>query len=107
MELPLRGPKPSDVGDDLEAARQWAAQLGAGRHGDTRYPLQRTSVAGRCIGRHAIPARALVTSFDQAWALLGVAASIRHFDGLVEHGAGLPRTTQDAGPVTRPKGQQQ
>jgi hypothetical protein len=84
MELPLRGPKPSDIGDDLGAAREWVAKLDAGRHGDTRYTLQWTSVGGRRIGRNAIPARALVSSFDQAWALLGVAGSVRHFDRLLD-----------------------
>lgn len=90
MELPLRVPKASDIGDDLGAAREWVAKLDAGRHGDTRYTLQWTWVGGRSIGRNAIPDRARVSSFDQTWALLGVAASVRRFDGLLALAAGHP-----------------
>ncbi len=64
--------------------------LDAGRYGDTRYTLKWTSVGGRSIGRNVIPIRALVTSFDQVWALLGVAASVRRFDGLLDLAADNP-----------------
>src|ERR1700757_3188171 len=83
IEVPLRGPKPSQVGDDIAAARSGVAALDAGRRDDRRYTLQWQSIGGRQIGRNRLPIRAAVSSFEQAWALLGVATSVRHFDDLL------------------------
>lgn len=35
IDVPLRGPKPSQVGDDVAAAKDWVAALDAGRRNDT------------------------------------------------------------------------
>jgi len=83
IEVVLRGPKPSQVGDDVAAARDWVAALDAGRHDDSRYTLQWQSIGGRRIGRNRLPVRALVSTVDQAWALLGVADAVRDFDELL------------------------
>lgn len=83
IEVPLRGPKPAQVGDDIAAARDWVAALDAGRRGDTRYSLQWQSIGGRQIGRNRLPIRAVVSCIEQACALLGVAASVRRFDELL------------------------
>ena len=81
--MPLRGPKPSQVGDDLAAAREWVAALDAGRRDDGRYTLQWQSIGGRQIGRNRLPVRAVVSTTEQAWALLGVTAAVRRFDELL------------------------
>ncbi len=83
IEVPLRGPKPSQVGDDMAAVREWIAALDAGRRDDSRYGLVWQSIGGRQIGRNQIPVRAVVSSFEQAWALLGVASTVRRFDELL------------------------
>lgn len=83
IEVPLRGPKPSDIGDDVAAARQWVAALDAGRGDDCRYVLQWQSIGGRQIGRNRLPIRAVVSSVEQAWALLGVRTLVRRFDDLL------------------------
>lgn len=83
IEVPLLGPKPSQVGDDVTAVREWIAALDAGRRDDSRYTLQWQGIGGRQIGRNRIPVRAVVSSFEQAWALLGVAATVRRFDDLL------------------------
>jgi len=83
IEVPLRGPTPSQVGDDVAAAREWVAALDAGRHDDSRYALQWQSIGGRRIGRNRLPVRAVVSSIDQAWALLGVTTMVRRFDDLL------------------------
>ncbi|MDQ2635494.1 MAG: DUF3322 domain-containing protein, partial [Actinomycetota bacterium] len=70
VEVSLRGPRPSQIGDDIAAARDWVAALDAGRHDDRRYTLQWQSIGGRRIGRNRLPIRAVVSSFEQAWALL-------------------------------------
>jgi hypothetical protein len=79
----LRGPTPSQVGDDIATARAWVAALDAGRRDDSRYTLQWQSIGGRQIGRNRLPVRAIVSTIDQAWALLGVTAAVRRFDQLL------------------------
>lgn len=83
VELRLRGPRPSQVGDDLDAARAWVARLDAGRRDDRRYTLEWGEIGGRQIGRNRVPTRAVVSSFGQAWALLGTAGEVRRFDALL------------------------
>ncbi|VBA54340.1 Wadjet anti-phage system protein JetD domain-containing protein [Mycobacterium attenuatum] len=93
IEVPLRGPKPSQVGDDLAAAREWVGALDAGRRDDSRYTLQWQSIGGRQIGRNRLPVRAVV-SMDQAWALLGVTTLVRCFDELLVLAQQHPRVRQ-------------
>ncbi len=83
IEMGLRGPKPSEVGDDVAAARRWVATLDAGRREGRRYDLDWETIGGRHVGRNRIPVRAKVVSLDQAWALLGVTDSVRAFDELL------------------------
>ena len=83
IEVPLRGPKPSQVGDDIAAAREWVTALDAGRRDDGRYTLQWQSIGGRQIGRNRLPIRAVVSSIEQTWALLGVTTLVRRFDELL------------------------
>ena len=83
IDVPLRGPKPSQVGDDIAAVREWIAALDIGRRDDSRYSLQWQSIGGRQIGRNQLPVRAVVSTFEQAWALLGVVPTVRRFDGIL------------------------
>lgn len=83
IEVPIRGPRPSEIGDDLESVRRWIAALEAGSRGGNQYTLEWTKVGGRTIGRNDIPTRATVSAFDQAWALLGVTSDARTFRTLV------------------------
>lgn len=72
VNLPLRGPTPAEIGDDLDAVRSWIASLESGSRGGSRYTLQNARVGGRVIGRNELPNRAIVESYEQAIALLGV-----------------------------------
>lgn len=83
IEVPLRGPKPAQVGDDVAAARQWVAALDAGRRDDRRYSLVWQEVGGRAIGRNRLPVRAVVSTPEQAWALLGVTTAVQRFDQIL------------------------
>jgi hypothetical protein len=94
IAVSLRGPTPSQVGDDVAAAREWVADLDAGRRGDGRYTLQWRSIGGRQIGRNRLPVRAVVSSMDQACALLGVTASVRRFDELLVLAHEYPRVRE-------------
>ena len=79
--------KPSEIGDDVAAVRDWVARLDAGSQDGRRYALRWRAVGGRSFGRNQPPDRAVVTSLDQAWALLGVRAEAERFTeilGLVE-----------------------
>lgn len=82
--VPVRAPKASQIGDDLGAVRDWIERLDAGRRADRRYALTWKEIGGRHVGRNRLPERAIVTSFDQAWALLGVTASVRQFDQILD-----------------------
>ena len=81
IDVPLRGPRGSEVGVDLEEVRRWADALTRAAPG--RYTLEHRSVGGRAIGRNALPARALVATYEQAFALLGVGAVVATYDAIL------------------------
>lgn len=80
IEISLRGPRPSEVGDDLATARAWVGALDAGRQSDRRYSLRWQAIGGRSIGRNQLPVRAVVSSYTQAWTLLGVAGDVHRLE---------------------------
>lgn len=84
LEVPLRRPRASQIGDDLGAVRDWAQALDAGRRAGAHYELTYQAVGGRVIGRNELPARAVVSDFAQAWALLGVGGEVRQLDGILQ-----------------------
>lgn len=79
IEVPLRGPGAADIGDDLTAVRAWITKLDNARRDDAHYALEWAEVGGRHIGRNRIPKRAVLTRYEQAWALLGVRAQVERF----------------------------
>lgn len=80
VDVPLRGPRPAEIGDDLTAVRSWIAELEHASRAGACYTLHRTTVGGRLIGRNDLPCRAVIESIDQACALLGMAAAVRTFE---------------------------
>ena len=94
IEIPLRSPTTAQIGDDIAAVRAWISELDAGRRDDTRYELEWKTVGGRKFGRNQLPARAVVRSRGQAWALLGVTRLVRRFDELLAAAAGQPRVRE-------------
>ena len=92
--VPLRGPAPAQIGDDLTRVRDWVTALDAGRRDDTRYTLEWKSVGGRKFGRNMLPARAVIRSYGQAWTLLGVTAAVERFDELLASVHDHPRVRQ-------------
>lgn len=83
IEVPVRGPTASQIGDDLLTVKSWIARLDAGRRSDRHYSLEWASVGGRHFGRNLLPSRARVSTFEQAWALLGVGAEVGHFEKIL------------------------
>ncbi|MGF2943804.1 Wadjet anti-phage system protein JetD domain-containing protein [Mycobacterium sp. Lab-001] len=94
IDVPLRGPTPSQVGDDVAAVREWVVALDEGRRQNSRYSLQWQSIGGRRIGRNLLPVRAVVSSIEQAWALLTVTAAVRRFDDLLALADSYPRVRE-------------
>ena len=90
MSLPIRGPRPAEITGRLDEVRRWREALVRGSAGGTAYEILDGAVGGRVVGRNALPARALLGSYPQAWRLLGVQAEVAAFDGL------LGRTRADA-----------
>lgn len=90
FDLPLRAPRPAEIGDDLGAAQDWVAELDRGRRDDRHYTLTYSTVGGRLIGRNQLPARAHVTSYAQAWAFLGVRQEVQEYDALLALTAAEP-----------------
>lgn len=83
VDVPLRGPRASEIGERLEEVQRWASALADGSDHGRRFELVLGSVGGRSIGRNEIPRRAVVGDYPQAWALLGVRGDVRRFDELL------------------------
>ena len=85
LDLPLRGPNASEIGDDLDRVRDWVRALedGAVVRGRSRYELSRRQVGGRVVGRNLLPSRARVDTYDQVWSLLRVRDQVTAFDGVL------------------------
>jgi hypothetical protein len=80
LDLPLRGPRARELGEDLAAARSWASALERAAPG--RFDLVRRPVGARTIGASELPVRAVVSSYDQAWRLLGVEDDVARWEAL-------------------------
>lgn len=83
IELRIHGPKASEIGDDIGAVQDWLTRLDAGRHDDRRYALEWQNIGGRHIGRNRLPGRAVVSTLDQASALLGTRDTVQRFDEIL------------------------
>nr|WP_293767707.1 DUF3322 domain-containing protein [Sporichthya sp.] len=102
QDLPLRGPRAGEIGENLDVVQRWIADLEAGARQGRRYELAYADIGGRDFGRNRIPARAVLTDYPQAWSLLGVAGTVEAFRRILELSAGIPpvRTWAAANPLT-------
>ncbi|WP_433562092.1 Wadjet anti-phage system protein JetD domain-containing protein [Nocardia sp. CA-151230] len=80
LEVPLRGPGPRELATDLSAAQEWAAQWR--KANGVRLEYQR--VGGRLIGANDLPRRVWIDEWPQLWSLLGVAAAVDDYSGLLD-----------------------
>lgn len=90
IDLRVSGPKPSQIGDDLDAVRAWAAALQNAARDGRRYRLDWVDIGGRHIGRNRIPSRVVVSEYAQAWELLGTREAVQRFDALLALADELP-----------------
>lgn len=94
FDLPLRGPRSAEIGESLTAVRTWIAQIDAGSRDGLHYEVVRAPVGGRHFGRNDIPVRARVTSYEQAWRLLGVAGQVATYRRVLELSSDLPQVRE-------------
>lgn len=90
LDLPVRGPRPSEIGADLAAVQHWIAELEAGSRGGRRYELAYGEIGGRAFGRNRVPTRARISTYEQAWALLGVGSQVEAYQRLLAASAAAP-----------------
>jgi len=83
VEVAIRGPRASEIGDDVEAVRAWVTGLTDAERSGSRFTLTWAEIGGRAFGRNRHPSRARVSTYDQAWALLGVAQEVSRFHELL------------------------
>jgi hypothetical protein len=89
VEVSLRGPTAADLGEYFDAARSWVEGLERGSRDGRAYAIVRGTVGGRFTGSTEVPKRATITTFEQAWAVLGAAfgTDAERFRVLVESSA--------------------
>jgi hypothetical protein len=90
FDVPLRGPRPAEIGEALAEVRAWIADLDACSRDGWHYDVVRAPVGGRHFGRNEIPIRARISSYEQAWRLLGVADQVAAYRRLLELSSTLP-----------------
>jgi hypothetical protein len=83
LDLPVHGPNPREIGNDLAAVRRWRDALVAGARGGAAYALTERAVGGRVIGRLTVPDRVAVVTYEQWWRLLGVGGQVRTLEEVV------------------------
>ncbi|MBO0981808.1 Wadjet anti-phage system protein JetD domain-containing protein [Microbacterium sp. SD291] len=79
IEVPLKGPTASDLGDHVDQARRWSADLIRSSRDGAHFSIAFGEIGGRHIGRTRVPVRAVLNEPQQAWALLGVHQEVARF----------------------------
>lgn len=69
LNVPLRGPGPSEIGKRLAEVQAWVAEWEQAERGPLR--VEYKQVGGRLVGANQIPCRAWLDEYAQAWELLG------------------------------------
>ncbi|HKT56566.1 MAG TPA: Wadjet anti-phage system protein JetD domain-containing protein [Microbacterium sp.] len=90
IDVPLRHPSAADLGEHFDAARGWVDAVVHGSREGRAYAVQSMRIGGRLVGATQVPARAVVSTYAQAWQLLGTAASAELLRELVAMSAGDP-----------------
>lgn len=88
LDLPVHGPASGQIGDDVGAVQRWIAELETGSGEGHRYDLVYREIGGRHFGRNRVPVRARVTTYDQAWRLLGVSREVAAYTRVLDVSAG-------------------
>lgn len=90
QDVPVGGPRAGEIADHLTEVQRWVAELETGSRDGRRYVLEYAAIGGRDFGRNQVPARARVSTYDQAWALLGVRGQALEFQQILDQVAPAP-----------------
>ena len=90
IRVPLAGPRAAEVADRLGEVEEWLNALRIGSRDGACYELEWKEVGGRKFQRERLPSHAVVTSYRQAWTLLGVAGEVARFETLLAAAAQAP-----------------
>lgn len=88
IDVPIRGPRPSELAARFEEVRTWVVQW----EKQTGLRVEYKTIGGRTIGANTIPARAWIDDQDALWALLKTTGDVRTFCALHANAAGSPQT---------------
>ena len=83
IDVPLRGPVATDLGEHFDAARAWAESVRRASRDGRAFAVVHGQIGGRLSGATKVPERAQITSYDQAWTVLGVAGEVASFRQLL------------------------
>jgi len=83
IDVPLRGPVATDLGEHFDAARAWAESVRRASRDSRAFAVVHGQIGGRLSGATEVPVRAQITSYDQAWTVLGVAGEVAAFRQLL------------------------
>ncbi|GAA3776299.1 DUF3322 and DUF2220 domain-containing protein [Microbacterium kribbense] len=100
IDVPLRHPVAGDLAEHFDPARRWVEAIVRGARDGRAYDVQRGRIGGRVSGATEVPTRAILSSFAQAWQLLGVASDADAFAAVVDAAAAAPAARAWA--LTRP-----
>ncbi len=100
IDVPMRGPSAAELGVHFEAARTWVREIEAGSQRGAAYTVEYGSIGGRDVGRTVVPKRVKISSWDQAWTLLGVKKQVTAYQELLaETDDAAPRDWATAHPL--------
>jgi hypothetical protein len=94
IDVPLRGPVAADLGEHFDAARAWADSVRRASRAGRAFDVVDGRIGGRLAGTSEVPVRAVLTSYEQAWQLLGTAVDAATYRELVDTTQALPRARQ-------------
>lgn len=93
IDIPLRGPRAADLGTHFDEARAWADGGRTASRNGRAFEVVYSSIGGRISGATDVPARALVSTYEQAWTILGTAREATTFRELIEASHGAARAS--------------
>lgn len=95
VEVVLHGPNAAGIEERLDEARRWRDSLVQGSGDGRRYDLLTTARGGR----HVVPVRAIVSSWEQAWEILHVRDDVARFREMVQRSPEIPAQWVIANPL--------
>jgi hypothetical protein len=101
IEVPLRHPSAADLAEHFDAAQAWVAGVARASRDGRAYELHHGRIGGRVSGATEVPVRAVVSSFAQAWTLLGLSAEADAFRRIVAEAHDVPAVRDWA--LSRPR----